>query len=462
MMVIKALERTILTALILAVLVSAAMASASAGTDGATEERAPRVVTLQEAVALAMKGNPELIATENATEASKRGVGAARSYLLPKIRLEERYMKTDNPMYAFGSKLNQERIAATDFNPDLLNDPDAVDDFQTTISVEQALFAPEAYMGLKMAKKEAEASGYDFQRKKEEVTLNVITAYMNVLTSRNYVEAAQKGLEDTREHARIAKARYNAGLGQYSDTLRTEVSVRQAQERYLKALKGRKLAGRMLSLLMGLDAPVDVSGEGIELNVKELEEYLAAAHQRFDLKAMKSRVENASNNVKMTKARYLPIVGIGGTWQTNSETEAFGSDGQSYTVMAFLKWDIYDGGMKRAQRLKAGASRREAESYYEGLKKKVDFEVYEAYLELEESQQSLELAQSREDLAKENGRLITSRYENSLATVVELLDAQSALNAARAGVVEKRNNYTIAIARLKYASGILYREYIKE
>jgi outer membrane protein TolC len=409
-----------------------------------------------------MKDNPELRAMESALEARRLEVGAARSHLLPHISVEERFMRTNNPMYAFGSKLNQSRITASDFNPAFLNEPKDIEDYQTSVTVEQALFAPEAFVGLRMAKREADASGSDLQRKKEEVALNVIKAYLNIITARNYLEVAGKGLLDASEHHRIAEARHRAGLGLYSDTLRTDVAVRQAEENLLRADKGMKLAGRMLSLLMGLEGPVTTGEAEPGFDVLSLDESLAAALKRHDLMAMETRVDNAGDNIKLAGAKYLPVLGAGGAWQLNSGEAAFGSDAESYSVMAFLKWDFYDGGLRKAQRQKAIAQKSEAEAYLEGLKKQVAFRVYEAHLELEEAQSGLELAEARLKLAGESQRLIKSRYENSLTTVVELMDAQSALNASRAAVVEKHNNYSVAAAELMYQSGIILDNYREE
>ena len=164
----------------------------------------------------------------------------------------------------------------------------------------------------------------------------------------------------------------------------------------------------------------------------------------------------------MKGAKYLPVLGVGGTWQLNSEDTAFGSDAEGYSVMAFMRWDFYDGGLRRAQRQQALAQRSEAEDYLEGLKKQVAFKVYEAHLELDEAESGLELAEARLKLAEESQRLIKSRFENSLTTVVELMDAQSALNASRAAVVEKHNNYSVAAAELMYQSGIILERYEEE
>ncbi|MHB9097728.1 MAG: TolC family protein, partial [Syntrophales bacterium] len=185
---------------------------------GETGMAAEARLTLSEAVKAALENNHELNAQRKSHAAKQADVGIARSFLLPKISLEERYLRTVNPTYAFMTKLNQERIAQTDFAPDSLNRPEAVSDFQTAVSFEQPLFVRKADIGLEMSKKEVEASEEALQRKKEEIAFKVVQYYLMAGTAAGYVTVAEKAMEDAREHQRLAEARYRAGLGLYSDT----------------------------------------------------------------------------------------------------------------------------------------------------------------------------------------------------------------------------------------------------
>ena len=58
-----------------------------------------------------------------------------RAMYLPNVNASYTFSNTNNPLYAFGSKLNQERITQMDFNPALLNDPKAISNFATKIEV---------------------------------------------------------------------------------------------------------------------------------------------------------------------------------------------------------------------------------------------------------------------------------------------------------------------------------------
>ena len=415
-------------------------------------------MTLTEAVRYSLRDNPEILAFREAVLGKKEDVGIARSLILPKLNFEERYMRTDNPTYAFMAKLNQERFSQGDFAIDSLNSPSPVNDFQTSFSFEQPLFAPKAYIALDMAKKEVTAKGDDFDRKREEIAFRVFRAYLGVQTARAYVGVAEKGIADAKEHCRIAEARYNNSLGLYSDVLRAQVALSSAEEKMVSARKNLDVAKRALGLMMGLTESVDVTHERPTFEVKNIDHYYGASLSRKDLRSLEERYRNAANVLKMANAGYLPVVGLGGTYQLNDHRAPFGSEGDSWQLVAFLRWNIFDGARREHEREKAKHMIAETGEYLDGLRKELRFKVYDAYLGVDESKKGLDLARAAMKSAVEGRRLVLRRYENSLSTIVDLLDVQTSLDAARADVVRKEGAYLTAIANLGFQSGTLLRE----
>ena len=420
-------------------------------------------VGLQEAFHLALEQNPELVAMGNSIEAARERVGAAKSHLLPKVTIEERYMRTDNPTYAFSSKLNQSRFEASDFAIDSLNDPDDIDDFMTSISFAQPLYSREASLGVDMARTQSEALDLDYGRSRKKVLLDVMEAFIGGETSRRYRDVARKGLEDARSHLEIARSRVEAGLGLESDLLRAEVSVKENEGRLVSAEKNTSLASRTLGLILGQDGPVEAAGEVIPMpDLKPVQYYEETSSSRDDLLAMAKRVHNASLNINMSAARFSPTAGLGGSYQINSHQFPLDEEGSSYQISAFIRWDIYNGGLKGHAESDARFSLLEAEAYYNGLKREIIFRINQAYLNVQEASRGKELASSRLSLADETVRLMQKRYENSLATVVELLDAQTSLDSARADLVAKTNSHLIFLARLMFQSNLIEQEYLAE
>src|SRR5512139_369317 len=147
-----------------------------------------RTVGLREAVSLALSQNHEVRAFALSVSADGEDIGVARSFLLPKITFEERFVRTNNPPAVFSMKLNQRRFALADFEIDSLNDPAPVNDFQTTFALEQALFTRKATVGLDMARKEFTAKSEDLIRKKEEIAFRVTQAYLATSAADDFVK----------------------------------------------------------------------------------------------------------------------------------------------------------------------------------------------------------------------------------------------------------------------------------
>ncbi|MFH1216760.1 MAG: TolC family protein [Pseudomonadota bacterium] len=418
-----------------------------------------KVVNLREAILTAFQGNHLLRARMNEVEASKADIGIAGSGMRPSVMIEERYMRTANPTYAFMAKLNQERFAATDFAINSLNNPDSIQDFQTSFSIEQPIFVREARIGEEMAGKQAEAMDLQYRRSREEIALEVVKAYLGVLTSRDFVAVAEKGVEDAAEHARIAELRHKNGLGLYSDILRAKTAMTEAEQQLVSSRKNHDVARKGLGLLLGLTEPLDADPQHIEIALRELPYYSEAAGRRQDVQAMEARHENAEKSLELAGAGFLPTLGVGGTYQLNDHEAPFGSEGESWQVAAVARWRLYDGSKRQYEKMKARHRIAESREYLDGLKKMVDFKVYEAYRGVEEAEKNLELAQASLATAEEGRRLVQVRYENSLSQLVDLLDVQAALDNARAVVVSRKNDHLLSKAVLSCESGTILQDF---
>ena len=137
----------------------------------------------------------------------------------------------------------------------------------------------------------------------------------------------------------------------------------------------------------------------------------------------------------------------------NDHNIPFGSEGQSWQVVASLKWDIFDGTRREHEKKKALAKIAETSEYLDGLKKELSYNVYDAYLGVDEAKKGLELAKFAHRAAEEGRRLVKVRYESSLSAIVDLLDVQMSLDAARADVIEREGAYLTAMANLGFQSG---------
>ena len=414
-----------------------------------------QTLSIKEAVVIALSDNHELKAFGYALGAEGADVGIARSALFPHLFFEERSMRTNNPPAVFSAKLSQQRFSQQDFAIDALNRPQPLNDFQSSLGLEQLIFSSKAMLGLDMANIRRDAMGEELARKKQEIAFQVIKSFLSVQTARQYVQVAIQGVKDAEEHRRIAQLRYDSGLGLYSDVLRASTACAEANQGLISTQTNLSVAKRSLGLLLGLSESVDVSDEPLEIPQRDLDFYVENSSVRGDVRAMERYLENARKSVRFAEAGYLPTIGVGGSYQRNDHRQPFGTEGESWTMQAFLRWELFDGFRREHERAKAKFKVSESEEHLVSLKNEVSFRVYEASLNTDEARKNAELAASALKTAEEGKRLVELRYQNALAPMVDLLDAQTNLDHQRATYIARTNDHRLARANLSFQGGSL-------
>ena len=97
-------------------------------------------LSVREAVQLALRENKAISGVDAAARASTARIGGARSGWLPKLNYSESWVRSDNPVFVFSSLLTQHQFGVQNFNIDPLNRPDAMNNFQSLLSVDQPLY----------------------------------------------------------------------------------------------------------------------------------------------------------------------------------------------------------------------------------------------------------------------------------------------------------------------------------
>ena len=103
----------------------------------------------------------------------------------------------------------------------------------------------------------------------------------------------------------------------------------------------------------------------------------------------------------------------------------------------------------------AASRRRQAKARLEALGAQVENEIQDAHDAYQLGQESVPIAGLAADLARENHRLVSSRFNAGAATQLEVIDAQTALLGAELELIRTRAELELAIADLLAAAGLL-------
>ncbi len=187
----------------------------------ASPARAETALTLEDAVRAAWARHLGLAAGAAGVDAARADAAAAAAGWLPTVSLTARGVRTDEPLMAFGLKLDQARIAAQDFDPARLNDPDGVTAVGAGVTVNQPLFAGGRILaGRRALAAQAEAEEKTQERRAQELAGGVVEAYFGAQVAELGVRYADDFLAQARETERFVQARNREGLSLDADVAR--------------------------------------------------------------------------------------------------------------------------------------------------------------------------------------------------------------------------------------------------
>jgi outer membrane protein TolC len=424
-----------------------------------------RTVTLKEAIRLALVNNNLVKAAEYERKAADLGASSSRRRWFPRIFLDETFTSSNSPTRVFMMKLDQGRFTQNDFLINNLNHPASANDFRTAFTLEQPLFDMGIVYGTGISEAEAEEKNLALDGRREDTGFMVFSLYLDAQKARDALDAAEKAVIDAREHVRLAKVRNEAGTGLKSDELRALTFLAEMEQQEITAKNNVILAGLRLSLATGGKAGDSL---GIREPISEMppvlgesEIFSLAMKHRKDLRVMEKVKEKGDIGVKMAGSAFLPTLYGSATYQMNDRNTPFSRDNDSWMVGANLRWELFDGMRRVSDRARAKALRDSAREYLEQQTREIALQVRESLLRRDEAAKRLEVARASCLNADEGLRLIEKRFANSLATMVEVLDAQTALNRSRVNLVETETGYALATAGVLHTAGIFLEEVMK-
>lgn len=405
--------------------------------------------TLARLIAHAQTNSPDARIAGHRVRAARSGIEQANAALWPQVQLQSSYVRTDNPMQVFGSILNQRAFGGSlDFNhvPDVDN-----------LNVRGVLSYP-LYTGGRIragregAKARSEAAEAQAEQVRQSLAFEVTRTFHTVLKARSFVGVAEAGVKSFEGHLQVASQRLQSGTLLRTEVLDLQVRLAQSREELVRARHAQSIAERALRNLLGIDQgsltlvdPTTESPAPVETDVD--------LSGRAEWRVVQSMKRAADEEVNRAKSGYRPRVSAFGSLDSDSGWRTDGN-GRSYTAGVMVQWDVWDGKLTQARVAEARALADAAHEEEKKLRLAIDFELAEARLQLESAKERLAVSEAAIVQAEESVSLSRSRFEQGLVLGLQLLDAQTALIAARFRHAEARADERIAIAAVRKALGL--------
>lgn len=435
-----------------------AAAQTTLGQKVSTQEVLPTTMDFYSVIKYSLIYNNNIRALRNLLSSTERDICIERSEMMPKIKFRENYLASNNQTENIILRANQARIIANDLHVDTINTPHGVTNFLTSFVGEQKIIDKKAMTKISIAKKSYSANTYLYARKQEELVTQVAQTFLKVRMAKEAINVIEQGISDAKEHLKLAEERFKNKNGLESDVLRAKTAVVEGEGKLVFAKRNLEVAQRSLGLLLGLYNPIEISGDIPEIPLQNIDYYKNFSIYRTDIKSNEIKVENAKNYIKLAQADYFPTLNALAWYNFYQPNYPFGGEGNSFFTELYFKWDLYDGGKRKCETLKAKDKQAEAIETLEGLRKTVDFKVFEAYTNVLEHQKKLELAMRAQKLEEKDAKEVEELWNKNQLPFVSLIEAQSDLDEARMSVVKNRFDLHEDLFNLCNESGIIFEE----
>ncbi|MBI3681915.1 MAG: TolC family protein [Acidobacteria bacterium] len=417
-------------------------------------------LTLAEAARLAQAQHPASKAAGARVTAAGLRIEQARSGYLPKIHYTESYSRGNNPVYVFGSLLNQRRFTADDLRLDSLNHPAPVNNFQSLVAVDQTVFdAGQTKKQVQAVELETKLTAEEQRLTRMTLAAAAVRAYFGVLLAEESSKVAQEAVTAAGADLKRAEAIRAAGMSTDADVLSIQVHLAAMREQQIRRRSELEVARAALNEALG--APLDT--------VRRLTTSLAslpaapagqgeyekkAVAERPDARSAALETQLAQAQSSQARAAYFPQVSIRGAFEAD-RGRLVTHGGASWFAGVTMRWNLFNGYADRSRVRESEHAVRITESQREQIHASLELQVRKAYAELAAATERIGVAEAAVAQAGESLRITRNRYLSGLSTVTDLLRNQTARMEASLRKLTAVHDQRVAATMLELAAGTL-------
>lgn len=295
------------------------------------------------------------------------------------------------------------------------------------------------------------------------VFLNALQAYFQAQAGEQALTAAQAAEKAAAESLAAASKRYEVGTATPADKLQAQTAYAQAQLTRIQAEGQRRNALGALAVIVGEPAgrnvqPLPASADDLkavppQLDPAAIDALLARAQElRPDLRAAEAQWRAAQAGVEAARAAHLPTLSLGAG---PSRQSVDGLSSTSNTLGLTLNIPLFAGFATEYKVQAAQATAEQRQAAFERTKLQVSLDVWQGYQNLVTASQSLTSTATLLASADQSAKVALGRYQAGVGSILDTLNAQSALAAARQQRVQAQLNWNVARATLAQAVGSL-------
>lgn len=410
-------------------------------------------LSLHRAIEIALASNPEIAATRWDAEAARARLDLAAAGRLPAL----------DAVGAYTYNLDEQRLLPIrrPGDPTVLSREIVSGDLVLTLPL---FTGGRLTSQVRAADFSLQAATHRAARNREEIIFNVSSVFFAILSRERVVAALEFSRTTLEKHLERVDALVAARKAAPVDRLRTEVRLADVTQRLAKEKNTLAVMRRMLVNLLGIECPVDsLSLRGsletdLDGEIPDMSAALTAAlERRRDYLSAQASLQSQARLLDAARASYWPSISLFGSYGTRWATGKIDGTGKNPDdigrIGIALGIPLFEGGRIGAA---VGAQKATLAAARERLRKlelQIRLEVETALFGLQSARERIEATRKAVDQARESLRIEQKRYELGKGTIVDVLDAQTALLDSETNYFQALADFHTARAQLKLATG---------
>ncbi len=412
-------------------------------------------ISLQQAIEVGLKNNKNIRISHLKQEMSVTKEKDLKMEKLPDIEFHTSYNQVTNLFQYQNGVFNK---------PTKYDAINGMYDFTLSASIP-------VYMGGKIKNTEKKAaidteiSTLKTHLDERQLKMEIITAFLQIHHLKEQQSLINDKMKEDSVNIKQVKSLKANGVVTVNEVLRTSLQLSNHKMSWTELDNDIQIAEHKLKTILSLPEPQELHVDTEDLisdkaaipYIEELtetalnkNESVGITHKNLSLKEL---------DQKLTKANYLPKVTAGGEYFLKYPNMMFfPPEPYAYRLGMIglnLTYPIENLYKNKYKMQKARENIDLAKLQIEENEEKVRHNVYEAYKKFEETDQKVKIAEEAIDQAKENYRIVRTKYANKLSLITELIDADNTYLEAESNLISVKINRQLKYYQLQYTIGNL-------
>ena len=292
------------------------------------------------------------------------------------------------------------------------------------------------------------------------VAFQVKQQYYAALAARESESAALAQVQQAEQQFRAAAARVSAGAATKSDSLRSVITVGNAKLALLTSQNNLRVANAALTRLVASPTPVTpVLADTMDPGSLALDSagLAAAALEGPAVKQSRAQLASAAAAARGARSTFLPSVNLSLSLTGNNPQTAFAPTAGQFAYQDNMRltvaYPIFNGLVREQTAVTASVAEDNATATLRDASLLARQQFAQLLGVINTAQQQIAIQRASLAAAEEDLRVQQQRYSLGASTLLDVLTSQTALNSARAALIQARFDYRNAKAQLEQLVG---------